>query len=149
MKPFTAVITVVSLAATLAAASPTTTEVYTGVISESMCGINHTSMGISPDPKCITECVKHGQGVRYVLIAEKSGRMYTLSDQQTPERFAARRVRIKGIYYPKTKILKVDAIEAARSITAVGGEPQTVGGTGLQAAAVSRRAWARGLSRWR
>jgi len=40
--------------------------------------------------------------------------MYTLSDQQTPEEFAARRVRIKGVYYPKTKILKVDSIEAAR-----------------------------------
>jgi hypothetical protein len=113
MKPFAAVITVVSLAGTLAAASPTA-EVYTGVISESMCGINHTSMGISPDPKCITECVKHGQGVRYVLIEEKSRRMYTLSDQQTPERFAAQRVRVKGRYYPKTKILKVDSIEAAR-----------------------------------
>ena len=114
MKPFAAGIAVQSLAATLAAASPTTAEVYAGVISESMCGINHTAMGISPDPKCITECVKHGQGVRYVLIEEKTRRMYTLSDQQTPEEFAARRVRIKGVYYPKTKILKVDSIEAAR-----------------------------------
>lgn len=114
MKPFAALITVVWLAATVAAAAPTTTQVYTGVISESMCGINHTSMGINPDPKCITECVKHGQGVRYVLIEEKSARMYTLSDQQTPERFAARRVRIKGVYYPKTKILRVDSIEATR-----------------------------------
>jgi hypothetical protein len=58
--------------------------------------------------------VKHGQGVRYVLIEEKTRRMYTLSDQQTPEEFVARRVRIKGVYDPKMKILKVDSIEAAR-----------------------------------
>ena len=113
MKPLAALIALVLIAGTFAAAPPAP-EVHTGVISESMCGINHTSMGISPDPKCITECVKHGQGVRYVLIEEKSKRMYTLSDQQTPEHFAAQRVRVKGVFYRKTKILKVDSIEAAR-----------------------------------
>ena len=79
-----------------------------------MCGITHTSMGITPDPKCIVECVKHGEGVRYILVDEKTRAMYTLSDQQTPEKFAAQRVRVTGVVYQKTKILKVEKIEAAR-----------------------------------
>ena len=77
-----------------------------------MCGITHTSMGITPDPKCIVECVKHGEGVRYILVEEKTRAMYVLSDQQTPEKFAAQRVRITGVLYAKTKILKVEKIEA-------------------------------------
>lgn len=110
------VVMLLALPAAVPAASqaPRPSQVYTGVISESMCGINHTSMGISPDPKCIVECVKHGQGVRYILVEEKTKAMYILSDQQTPERFAAQRVRITGVLYPKTKILKVEKIEAAR-----------------------------------
>jgi hypothetical protein len=114
MKLFAVVLAVLSFAGTPAGAPAAASKVYTGVISESMCGINHTSMGLSPDPKCIVECIKHGQGVRYVLIEETSKAIYTLSDQQTPERFAAQRVRIQGVYYPKTKILKVDSIESAR-----------------------------------
>ena len=89
-------------------------QVFVGVVSESMCGINHTSMGISPDPKCIVECVKHGQGVKYILVDEKTKAMYTLSDQQTPGKFAAARVRVTGVLYPKTKILKVEKMEAVR-----------------------------------
>lgn len=98
----------------VAGQAPASSRTYVGVISESMCGINHTSMGISSDPKCIVECVKHGQGVRYILVEEKTRAMYTLSDQQTPEKFAAARVRVKGVLYPKTKILKVETIEAAK-----------------------------------
>jgi hypothetical protein len=96
------------------AQAPGPSKVYTGVISESMCGVNHTSMGISPDPKCIVECVKHGEGVRYILVEEKTRAMYTLSDQRAPEKFAAERVRITGVLYPKTKILKVEKIEAVK-----------------------------------
>ena len=114
MKPFAAALSLLSLALFPVTSPAAETQVYTGVISESMCGINHTSMGISPDPKCIVECVKHGDGVRYVLVDEKSKAMYVLSDQQTPEKFAARRVRVKGVLYPRTKILKVETIEAAR-----------------------------------
>jgi hypothetical protein len=96
------------------AQAPAPSRAYTGVISESMCGISHTSMGISPDPKCIVECVKHGEGVRYILVEERTRAMYTLSDQQAPEKFAAQRVRITGVLYPKTKILKVEKIEALK-----------------------------------
>lgn len=93
---------------------PGPSRVFVGVVSESMCGINHTSMGISPDPKCIVECVKHGQGVKYILVDEKTKGMYTLSDQQTPEKYAAARVKVTGVLYPKTKILKVERMEAVK-----------------------------------
>ena len=114
MKPFAAALVLLCLALSPVASTGAETQVYTGVISESMCGITHTPMGITPDPKCIVECVKHGDGVRYVLVDEKSKAMYVLSDQQTPEKFAAQRVRVRGVFFPKTKILRVDSIESAR-----------------------------------
>jgi hypothetical protein len=92
------------------AAAPSPSKTYTGVVSDSMCGINHTPMGISPDPKCIVECVKHGTDVKYVLVID-ARTMYTLSDQQTPAQYAGQRVRVTGVLYPKTNILKVERIE--------------------------------------
>jgi hypothetical protein len=94
--------------------APGPSKVYVGYVSDSMCGINHTAMGISPDPKCVVECLKHGRSVRYVLVEEKTKAMYTLSDQQAPEKFAAQKVRVTGVLYPKTKILKVEKIEGAK-----------------------------------
>ena len=40
--------------------------------------------------------------------------MYTLSDQQTPERFAGQRVTVRGVLYPKTNIIKVETITAQK-----------------------------------
>jgi hypothetical protein len=86
--------------------------VYTGVITDTMCGADHAHMGIQPDEKCVRECVKSGRW-KYALIDEK-GRMMVLSDQQTPEKYAAKKVKIRGVFYEKTGILRVDSIEAAR-----------------------------------
>ncbi|MCS7044473.1 MAG: DUF5818 domain-containing protein [Bryobacteraceae bacterium] len=96
--------------ALLLAQSPA--RVYTGVITDTMCGADHAHMGIQPDEKCVRECVKSGKW-KYALIDEK-GRMMVLSDQQTPEKYAAKRVKIRGVYYEKTGILRVDSIEPAR-----------------------------------
>ena len=82
---------------------------YTGVITDSMCGLNHKAMNVSPDSKCVRECVKHGS--KYALL--DGGNMYILSDQQTPEKYAGQKVKITGTLYEKTKILKVDSIEPA------------------------------------
>ena len=71
-----------------------------------MCGANH-NMNIAPDSKCVRECVKHGS--KYALLVGNN--MYVLSDQQTPEKFAAQKVKVTGVLYEKTKILKVDKIE--------------------------------------
>ena len=109
MKTFSSLCIALAMVAALSGQTPTTSKVYSGVISETMCGINHTPMGITPDPKCIVECVKHGRGVRYALVVDAKT-MYVLSDQQTPERFAGQRVTVRGVLYPKTNILKVETI---------------------------------------
>jgi hypothetical protein len=50
---------------------------------------------------------------KYALLVGKD--VYVLSDQQTPEKFAAQKVTVTGTLFEKTKILKVDKIEAANS----------------------------------
>lgn len=85
---------------------------YRGVITDTMCGASHTHMGIQPDEKCVRECVKTGKW-KYALLDDR-GRMMVLSDQQTPERFAAKRVTIRGVLYEKTGILRVNSIAPAK-----------------------------------
>ena len=81
---------------------------FTGVITDTMCGANHKPMNVSPDAKCVIECVRHDKQNKYALFDGKN--LYTLSDQQTPEKFAAQKVSVKGVLYEKTGILKVDSI---------------------------------------
>ena len=86
-------------------------QTFTGVITDTMCGAKHT-MGIKPDDKCVRECVKMDpKKWKYALLV--SNEMYVLSDQQTPEKFAAQKVKVTGTLYEKTKILKADKIEVA------------------------------------
>ena len=97
-------------AALLAAADKPQT--YTGVITDTMCGAKH-AMGITPDDKCVRECVKMDpKKWKYALLVGTN--VYALSDQQTPEKFAAQKVTVTGTLFEKTKILKVDKIEAAK-----------------------------------
>jgi len=103
------------LAAWLPAAQKST--VFTGVITCTMCKNDHKAMGISPDDKCVRECIKHG--AQYALFDGKN--LYRLSDQQTPEKYAAQRVRVTGVLYEKTGIIKVEKIEP------VGGKPAAPG----------------------
>ena len=85
---------------------------YTGTITDSMCVMNHQMMKITPDSKCARECVKNNKEVKYVLHDRKN--TYKLSDQKTPEQFAAQKVKVTGMLFPKTGIIKVDKIEAAK-----------------------------------
>ena len=96
-------------AAALMAANQTRT--FKGVITCTMCKMDHKAMGISPADKCIRECIKHDKNSKYALMAGDA--IYVLSDQQTPEKFAGRNVDIRGTLYEKTKILKVDSIQFA------------------------------------
>ena len=91
----------------LAAGAPRT---FTGVITDTMCGADHSHMGVKPDSKCVRECVRSGS--KYALWDGK--KLYTLSDQQTPEKFAAEKVKITGTLFEKTGIIKVDKIEGAK-----------------------------------
>ncbi len=83
-------------------------QVFTGVITDAMCGKDHVMMKVAPDSRCVAECAKGGS--KYALFDGKN--VYTLSDQKTPEQFAGQRVTISGTLYEKTKILKVDSITA-------------------------------------
>jgi hypothetical protein len=86
---------------------------FTGVITDTMCGADHKHMGVQPDEKCVRECVRMDpKQYKYALWDGK--KLYTLSDQQTPEKFAAKKVKITGVLYEKTGIIKVDKIEAAK-----------------------------------
>ena len=57
--------------------------------------------------------VKSGS-FKYALYDPQTKRMYLLSDQKTPEQFAAQRVKVTGILYPKTGVIKVEKIEPAK-----------------------------------
>ena len=89
----------------LAAAAPKT---FTGVITDAMCGKDHSMMNVKPDSKCVTECVKMGS--KYALVAGDD--VYELSDQKTPEKFAAQKVNVKGTLSGKT--IQVESITAAK-----------------------------------
>ena len=101
------------LAAALAfgAESPRT---FTGIITDTMCAADHSHMGVAPNDKCVRECVKSGNGQYKYALLDANKKVYVLSDQQTPEKFAARKVKIMGTLYEKTGILKVDRIELAQ-----------------------------------
>ena len=67
---------------------------YTGVITDSMCDNgDHKDMKMGSDPKCVVECIK-GMNGKYVLYDSKAKKAYVLSDQKTPEKFAAKKVTI-------------------------------------------------------
>jgi hypothetical protein len=100
------------LAATAAfAAGPTQT--FTGVITDSMCGKSHKAMGVTPDSKCVRDCV-HGDPSRYKYALYDGKSVYVLSDQQTPERFAGQTVTVKGVLDQNTHTIHVDAIIGAK-----------------------------------
>jgi hypothetical protein len=85
---------------------------FTGVITDSECAKgDHKAMNMGPDAKCVTECVK-GMGAKYVLYDGKDA--YTLSDQKSAEKFAAKKVTVKGTLDAATKTIQVDSIMATK-----------------------------------
>ena len=97
-------------AATLMFAAPPK-QTLTGVITDSMCAnADHKAMNMGADAQCVTACVK--AGAKYVLYDGKQA--YTLSDQKTPEKFAAKKVTVTGTLDTKTKTIQVDSIAAAK-----------------------------------
>lgn len=107
------IVRILVVAALLAApaASAEQASTYIGIVTDTMCGISHAAMKVSPEAKCVKECVGDARTFQYALADGKN--IYRLSDQQTPEKFAGRRVKVTGVLYSKTKILKVDRIEPA------------------------------------
>jgi len=81
---------------------------FTGVITDTMCGAQHTMMKNQPDDQCIKMCAKGAS--EYALF--DGAQVLKLSDQKNSAKFAAQRVKIAGTYNQKTKTIKVTSIEA-------------------------------------
>ncbi len=98
------------IAALAAAPGP---QKFTGAITDSMCAeADHSRMRMgSTDGECTIACVE-AHGAAYVLYDGKEA--YTLSDQQTPEKFAGQKVTVTGTLDAKTKTIQVDSITAAK-----------------------------------
>ena len=88
-------------------------QTFTGVITDDMCPTGtHSHMRMGPtDAECAKACVM-SHGSSYVLYDGKSA--YVLSDQKTPEQFAAQKVRVVGTLDAKTKTIRVESIVAVR-----------------------------------
>jgi hypothetical protein len=85
-------------------------QTFTGVITDTMCGAKHGMMKNQPDDQCVKMCTA-GSG-EYALFDGKE--VVKLSDQKTPARFAAQRVRVTGTYDKKSKTIKVASMEEAK-----------------------------------
>ncbi len=79
---------------------------FTGSIGDSMCGAKHMPGESAKD--CTLGCVKDGS--KYILI-DPSGKIYQLSDQKTPEKFAGANVKVTGTL--KGDTITVTSIVAA------------------------------------
>ena len=107
MKPL--ILNLIAIAALAAAPRQT----FTGTITDSMCiKADHSKMQMGPtDAQCVTACIREHDAT-YVLYDGKN--VYTLSDQRTPERFAAQKVIVTGTLDSKTQTIQVDSITAAK-----------------------------------
>ena len=94
-----------AIASTVAAADQQT---FTGTITDTMCGKSHGMVAGQPDEKCIAMCVK-GSSSQYALFDGKT--VLKLSDQKTPAKYAAQRVKVTGTLNEKTQTIKVNSIE--------------------------------------
>lgn len=104
----------ISALLTLAAVSAVAAkQTFTGVITDNMCAqTGHAAMRMGPtDAECTVACVMVHDAT-YVLYDGKTA--YTLSDQRTPEKFAAQKVTVVGTLDAVTKTIKVDSIAAAK-----------------------------------
>ena len=102
-----------SLLAVAALSAAPATQTFTGTITDNMCGkAGHSQMQMGPtDAECTTACVG-AHGATYVLYDGKN--VYMLSDQRTPEKFAAQKVRVIGTLDGKTRTIQVDSIATAK-----------------------------------
>jgi hypothetical protein len=102
-----------SLLAVAALSAAPGKQTLTGIITDDVCGkAGHSQMRMGPtDAECTVACIS-AHAAAYVLY--DGTEVYMLSDQRTPEQFAARRVRIRGTLNAKTKTIQVESIRAAK-----------------------------------
>jgi hypothetical protein len=83
----------------------------TGVITDGECfTADHGRMRMGPtDAECVMACLR-AHGSSFVLYDGKDS--YDLSDQDTPEKFAGKKVTVTGAVDAKAKAIKVESITA-------------------------------------
>jgi len=82
-------------------------DTFTGVITDTMCGAKHDMLKDHPADQCVRMCAK-GQ---YSCALYDGTNVLKLSDQKTPAKLAAQRVKVTGTLDPKTNRIKVSSIE--------------------------------------
>lgn len=80
---------------------------FTGVITDTMCGAKHEMMKGESDAECVRMCAKGPNG--YALY--DGTRVLKLSDQKTPAKYAAQKVKVTGTLDEKTQTIKVTSIQ--------------------------------------
>ena len=103
------------LGAALSAQGPEV--LFSGIISDSECGLDHTPMKkqhhLPNDLVCLRECCeKYKQD--YVLADHVTGEIYQIDDQKAAGRFANRHVRILGALEEKSGTIHVLKVEPVK-----------------------------------
>ena len=104
---------ILGLITVIAIAAPPEPQTFTGLITDSMCPTgDHSGMRMGPtDAECTIACI-NAHGAEYVLYDGQHA--YVLSDQKTPEKFAAKKVIVVGTLDAKTSKIQVQSIAAAK-----------------------------------
>ncbi len=111
MRPITLAATLLALLITpTGAARAGDAQTFTGVISDDMCGLDHSGMGESDEKKCTLSCVESGSD--FVLADREHKKVYLLDDQKTPKEFAGAKVVVIGTLEGET--IHVQSITAAK-----------------------------------
>ena len=82
-------------------------DTFTGVITDTMCGAKHDMMKDQPAGECVKMCAKDESS--YALY--DGSNVFKLSDQKTPAKFAAQKVKVTGTLDQKNNTIKVSSIE--------------------------------------
>jgi hypothetical protein len=75
----------------IASPQPTSGKTWTGVVSDSNCGLKHSDPS-DEAAMCVRKCVEGG--AQYVLVS--GGKVYQLGDQSKFAAFAGRSVKVSG-----------------------------------------------------
>ena len=103
---------IVCLLAVAVLSAPQGKQTFTGTITDDECErADHSRMRMGPtDAECVLACIS-AHSASYVLYDGKDS--FALSDQNTPEKFAGKKVTVTGTVDANTKSIKVESITAA------------------------------------
>lgn len=114
MKKLQSLVTAILLVATVCFAQPGANKakdgetVFTGDISDSMCGLQHP---MADKKRCTLGCVKGFDGTTFVLADHEHQKVYKLSNQRKAKAFAGENVEVRGTL--KGDTIQVTSIKAA------------------------------------